>query len=577
MSWIACHLITGKLQLLERFPFIVGSSPDVDFHCPGEGVPDQAIWIQSKGKGIQVDIHPGQGLPARCFLNGQTLRPGTVLTPDTENLLQLGHNPVFLFHSKEAEAWIHQTPPFQLSLVSSQGTQAGPWSPEDLSRQLNDLGPEWAQATVQLEGTQIRVPLEEWRIGAELFQEDSNWSGPDQNSSSPEGEFTCPFCLEKFDATQAKAIAVHEDLRGDRLLGPDAMLRFPPTNFVLGQPKDASGNPCPEKACPHCHQKLLPNFFEISSKIISLVGSARSGKSYLLAVLALYLPDFLAAGLKIRWEDHDPEGNILLNDLKNRLLAANDPEGAAIAKTAVGGVTYMNVHLRGRTVSMPRPFSYQIGKESRERLVSIFYDNAGEHFTPQISTDQNPGALHVSKAAGIMFLYDPLGNPSIKSRLRALGVEDPQIESDFADYQAIILAEMKTRIAKMRNLGPDAQLDVPLAFLVGKYDAWADIFESPSSKPRQVVHEGKLDLKAIEDNSWLARTFLNEFCPAVVQNAEALAPNIMYFPISAFGHSPVPTAKGFAPDPKRIRPMLVEAPVLWLMRHIRPDLVPVLE
>jgi hypothetical protein len=175
-----------------------------------------------------------------------------------------------------------------------------------------------------------------------------------------------------------------------------------------------------------------------------------------------------------------------------------------------------------------------------------------------------------------MFLYDPLGNPMIKQRLRGLGVEDPQINSDFSDYQSVILAEMKTRIAKMRNLGPDAQLDVPLAFLVGKHDAWGDIFDDPKAQPRPVVRDGKLDLEAIDENSWQARAFLNHFSPSVVQNAEALAPNIKFFPISAFGHTPIPTAKGFAPDPRRIKPRLVEAPILWILHQIRPDLVPIL-
>ena len=577
MPWVAAHLITGQVQVMEKFPFILGSSPDVDFHCPGEGVPEQAVWIQSKGKAIQLDFHSHQGPGTRSLLNGQILKPGMVISQGTENLLQLGLNPVLLTYAKEGEAWASQDPPLYLSLRSSQGTQAGPWSARELNDQLEALSHEWSQSTVQLDGTQIRIPLSEWRMGAELFQEKPAWSGPNRESGSRICEYTCPYCWEPFDAPQVKAIAVHEDLRGDRLLGPDAMLRFPPTKFgPSGQPEDASGTACPDRACPHCHQRLPPNFLEISSKIFSLVGSARSGKSYLLAVLALYLPDFLAGNLKIRWEDHDPEGNILLNDLKNRLLAAGDPEVAAIAKTAVGGVTYMNVQLGGRAVSMPRPFSYQISRESRESLVGVFYDNAGEHFTPQVSSDQNPGALHVSKAAGIMFLYDPLGNPVIKERLRDLGVEDPQIDSDFADYQAVILAEMKTRITRMRNLGPDAQLDVPLAFLVGKHDAWADIFEDPSTQPRAVVREGKFDLEAVEENSWQARTFLNHFCPSVVQNAEALAPNIKYFPISAFGHTPVPTAKGFAPDPRRIKPRLVEAPILWLLHQIRPELVPVI-
>lgn len=577
MSWVACHLVTGKSQLLERFPFILGSSPDVDFYCPGEGLLGKAIWLQAKGKGIQIDINSNQGLPDRCFLNGQILRPETVLSPATEYLFQLGYNPIFIVHSKDAQAWLSQTPPIQLSLQSPHGTQVGPWTSEELNQQLSSLGPEWAQATVRLEGTQIRIPLEEWRMGAELFQEKSAWSGPDRGSGSEGGEYTCPFCWESFDATQVKAIAVHEDLRGDRLLGPDAMMRFSPTHWgPTSQPEDASGEPCPDYACPHCHQRLFQNFLQIPPKIISLVGSARSGKSYLLAILAHILPDLLAGKLNIRWEDNDPEGNILLNDLKNRLFTASDPELAAIAKTAVGGVTYMSVHRGGRVVSMPRPFSYKISRNSRDSEVSIFYDNAGEHFTPQVAADQNPGALHVSKASAIMFLYDPLGNPMIRQRLRGLGVEDPQINSDFSDYQSVILAEMKTRIAKIRNLGPDAQLDVPLAFLVGKHDAWGGIFDDPKAQPRPVVRDGKLDLEAIDENSWQARVFLNHFCPSVVQNAEALAPKIKYFPISAFGHTPVPTAKGFAPDPQRIKPRLVEAPILWILHQIRRDLVPIL-
>ena len=90
MAWLAVHLISGKLQPLERFPFVIGSSPDVDFQCPGEGVSAQAIWIQPKGKGIQVDFHNGQGSSTNCLLNGQPMVPGTILSPGTENLIQLG-------------------------------------------------------------------------------------------------------------------------------------------------------------------------------------------------------------------------------------------------------------------------------------------------------------------------------------------------------------------------------------------------------------------------------------------------------------------------------------------------------
>ena len=154
--------------------------------------------------------------------------------------------------------------------------------------------------------------------------------------------------------------------------------------------------------------------------------------------------------------------------------------------------------------------------------------------------------------------------------------EDPQLYGiAYPDNQAVILAEMKVRIGRIKNLSSDESLNVPFAFIIGKYDAWKDIYKDNVPTPLPVVRNGKLDLEAIEQNSWQARFFLEQFCPAVVKNAEALAPNIKFFPASSFGHAPSQTSKGFAPDPQRIRPILIEAPILWILRQLRPDLVPV--
>ena len=140
MPWVAVHLINGKMQPLERFPFVLGSSPDVDFQCLGEGVPEQAIWIQPKGKGIQFDFHAGQGSSTNCLLNGQAMVSGAILPPSTENLLLLGYNPILLIHVKDVDAWMHQNSPPQFSLRSPSGAQYGPCSSQELNAQLEAIG-----------------------------------------------------------------------------------------------------------------------------------------------------------------------------------------------------------------------------------------------------------------------------------------------------------------------------------------------------------------------------------------------------------------------------------------------------
>jgi hypothetical protein len=84
-----------------------------------------------------------------------------------------------------------------------------------------------------------------------------------------------------------------------------------------------------------------------------------------------------------------------------------------------------------------------------------------------------------------------------------------------------------------------------------------------------------LELEAIEHNSRLVRALLLELCPMVVANAEQLSETICYFPVSSFGHPPVKIGQGdYVPDPRRLQPVLVEVPPLWVLSRIAPDLVP---
>ena len=146
------------------------------------------------------------------------------------------------------------------------------------------------------------------------------------------------------------------------------------------------------------------------------------------------------------------------------------------------------------------------------------------------------------------------------------------MERPIVDQQDIILAEMRSRILSIRNLRVGDKIATPLAFVVGKCDAWLHLLNgSPLQTP---IADRKLDIGAIEENSSRVRAILHEVCPAVLANAEALSENLMFFAVSSFGHTPVKITTesrevAYVPDPAKLQPVLVELPLLWILSQIQ--------
>jgi hypothetical protein len=395
------------------------------------------------------------------------------------------------------------------------------------------------------------------------------------------GAHLCPVCWTRFDAGDALSIAVHEDLRGDPILGSDARLRFQPTRFNdQGLALDPMGLACTDIACPHCRRQLPPGYLDRPHRIISLIGAPSAGKSYYLAVLTRTLQDRLPEDFHLAFKDGDPSGNMLLNQMRNTLFSAATPEDALLGKTALEGATYEKLPRLGRMVSLPRPFIYSISQPGQQRHETsvILYDNAGEHFEPGIDIHDSPGAMHVATSSGLIFLFDPTANARFKARL--VGVEDPQLAlKGRIDQQDSILAEMETRMKRVLGLAQDERIKTPLAFVVGKSDTWEKLLSSPLEP---VVKAGALDLAAVRRNSDRVREVLVALCPGLVASAESLAEQICYFAATSFGHSPVMIQAGLnkgriAPDPQRLAPAHVEEPLYWLMHLASPAMFPAAE
>ena len=406
------------------------------------------------------------------------------------------------------------------------------------------------------------------------IENDRNELLPDSiESINQDSLITCPTCWSRFQLDEVLAIACHDALRGDSVLGEMAMLRFLAMEFDrLGRPLDSKGCVCADSACPHCRRKLPSGFFNQKNNIFSIVGEQSSGKSYYLAVLIKTLPAALFNHFDVHFTDADPTGNITLNSMRNALFSAETPSQALLAKTQLTGEMYEEIQLGDwpEALRFPKPFVFTAKKKNNQGnsektngFSLIFYDNAGEHFRPDQDIVKHPGAKHVASASGIIFLFDPFHSPSFRKRMRNDNSKDPQMSKPPTDQQGVLLATMSDRIKAIRGMSIDEKIDSPLAIVVGKCDAWQYFLgDNPWHNP---IREKTIDLTAIHYNSDKVRKLLMELSPEIVSGAEAISNNVCYFSTSSFGHTPLMVKEGIVPDPAKLNPIMTEIPPLWLL------------
>ncbi len=408
-------------------------------------------------------------------------------------------------------------------------------------------------------------PAEEIHVTWEDLKRDAPAALADQ------GPLQCPACWLRFDAGDILHIAVHDSLRGDPILGESAAKRFLPTRFNdEGLALDEFGLPCPDLACPHCHRRLPAGFVGIPQHVVSLLGDTSAGKSHFLTSSLCVLAESLHREFEISLQDADPEANETLNARQRALANAKSPEEAFIAPTDRNDDSYDSVSRYGRMARLPRPYVYRASSPGQafDPFALAFFDNQGGDFQPGADTPDSPGAQHIVHAGGLVFLFDPFSNSNFRKLLN--DQNDPQFDAKPLDRQETLLAETLLRAQRHLKLAPGRKLDTPLALVAGKHDAWSNAFPRQDLKP--VVAEHRLDLKAIDANSDKLRALLRETCPKIVAAAESLSSEVRYFAASSFGHTPTRIdEQRIAPDPARIAPTGVDAPLLWLMARMEPD------
>lgn len=572
---------SGERSIVAATPFIFGANAAADFRTGSPHCPPVLGTIQQRGDEFEVTINSDgtalvDGAPGSQFTlhlgEEHTLSAGGEVlafkcSADPQEWLAFGHEMFWHFFDAEARQWY------------------GPFSPEELRDYVRKQTPEQAAENLVMPaglrdvGFFVKDVLPILPERPVVHASDDLVQAVHSEPVNTEyGEFTCPVCWFKFDRGDAMNISVHAALRGDPLLGEDAMQRFHATRFTdRGQAIDAMGIAAPDLACPHCRRKLPPGFMEAPHHIFSVVGAPSSGKSYYLSVLTRMLQTSLYQNFGVTFRDADPSENVILTQMRTQLFSASTPEDAFLAKTELEGMLYETLPRLGRKVRLPKPFVFKLSRrhDHETDFSIVFYDNAGEHFEPTRNSADSPGAQHIAVASGIFFLFDPLHNTEFRQRLK--GVRDPQIQSRRLDQQDVILAETEVRIKSVLGLDSRECINTPFAVMVGKSDTWEPLLGPEPLLPS--VEKGAILPHNIQVNSDRIRELLLELCPAIVSNAEAISSNVCYFAISPLGCSPVQFTDleghiRIGPDPQLMKPKHVECPTLWVLSQIAPEVVP---
>ena len=583
--------LSGKIKFFSNFPVVFGGQTS-DF--PLEKESNNLCTFTLSGDGLRMEALSC----STCLVDGSA-QIDEVFSPDQDHAMLLDKHLIVFCYTKKSKDWAKLINQDTWSISTTDGViRQGPErfsalvksGRENLSAHPSSILHHSASATgFYLHSLDFLFPpiphaSANPPISSPLIAGSTSNGSSSDSINSEMGVFTCPACWLRFDRGDAMHIAVHQSLKGDPILGEDAMLRFLATNFNnKGQALDAMGIPTSDIACPHCRSKLSPGFMDLKQHIVSIVGAPQSGKSYFLSVLTHVAKKSLYTSFRSTFHDGDPTGNRLLNAVTNNLFSASTPEQARIAKTGLEGDMYLVLPRMGRKVKMPRPFTFQLTpSDSKTQPVSlVFYDNAGEHFEPGIDAHLSPGAQHISAASGIVYLFDPTYNLAFRRKLQDR--DDPQLTAEGFDQQDTILAEMNVRVKNLSGMDFREKIDTPLAVVLGKCDVWSHLlgewkFENP-------VSDGALDIAKVRKNSSIVRELLLELVPAIVGNAEIISRNVIYFPSSSFGCSPAmvlddtgnPKLENgrpiLGPDPSKLSPILVDIPLLWILSCCEPNIV----
>lgn len=406
----------------------------------------------------------------------------------------------------------------------------------------------------------------------------------------------CPHCWHEFAPEASLWISEHPDLMGDAKLGFDYAQRFLPSRFSAeGDAIDESGYRSTRMACPNCHLEVPRQLYQLPSIFFSILGAPACGKSYFLASMTWKLRQTLPSRFAVSLNDADALINARLHQYEEMQFMNPDPEKpVAIAKTEEQGDLYDVVNMGDHSVTLPRPFMFNLQPLARHPLfekaqrisrVMCLYDNAGESFLPGADKTTSPVTRHLALSRCLFFCFDPTQDPRFRRACEGLS-DDPQmkpraerLDREVSVRQDTILIEAIQRVRRHAGLREDELHQRPVVIVVTKWDSWHELLPEVSRDEPYVKIKGKsvqaLDTKRIEQVSKKVGNLLTKLCPEVVAAAEGFAEDLTFIPVSATGRSPEvdPDTGALGIRPKDMDPYWVEAPMMHALHRSAHGLV----
>jgi len=340
-----------------------------------------------------------------------------------------------------------------------------------------------------------------------------------------------------------------------------------------GQALDEMGAQCSEFACPHCHHKLPPFFEQTTHHHITILGAPTAGKVYYQAALIHQLERELPRDFNIPFRDATPESNTALNNMRIRTFYSSTPEEFREGRDMMHHALRRKVWRNNVFELVPRPFIYNLTKESSAH--SLLFYNTGNRESAQPVLPQ----IRKGEADAIFYLYDPTLEPAFREVIRDFATipqQAPCSNTVCSQSQLLSVAEMHIRTAL--NVPPGEKINIPISVIVTKCDIWKQLLGPEPLLP--IVRNGRLKPQNLLRNSLRIRDLLFHLAPEVCSQAESLSTRVNYFAVSSFGNPPEEfsdelTGETYiAPAGGRLSPFHVTDPVLWFLYNTDMGMFP---
>lgn len=507
---------------------------------------------------------------ATYSINGKTVDTDTLIKPDRLYLIVLGGGCMVVWFGKEDD--LPDFCEFDINCWYVYTPETEQWSDSiSLVKLLSNEKAYPASALVTFEGLGHNAfRLSDMSEVARYLLNDKESSIHTIRKNEEKGGYRCPSCLEYFRPDEALSIASHPALMGDTMLGEYAMKRFTPAQYTAeGHPLDEMGLACDDYACPYCHYKLLPFYYQMNHHHVAIIGAAESGKSYYLASLIHRMEREFPRDFNIPFRDANPEENAALNNMRIRLFYSSTPEEFREASGFVQGKTGRKIYRRGMQEFLPTPYVYTFNRNTSAHSI-VFY-NAERGRTENGYAPVEKSGLKAADA--IFYLYDPTQDPSFRAIL-----EPDAIKTSPLSQQDQLLSDVEMYLRRTLNLPPGEKIDTPLAIIACKSDCWKHLLGPEPLLPS--VRNGRIRQENIRLNSDRIRNLIFNLTPQLCTTAENISNNVSYFAVSSYGAKPevfmdeLTGQTFYAPSDGKLTPSRVTDPMLWFLNSPEAGVFP---